>query len=42
MKIKVFLNSWFLTGFLAAGIVCILLFLYSMRYEPSLFIYASF
>ncbi|MFA5100857.1 MAG: hypothetical protein WC547_08255 [Candidatus Omnitrophota bacterium] len=42
MKKNVFLNSWIVAGFLTAVIVCILLLLYGMKYEPFSFIYSAF
>ncbi|MDD5080196.1 MAG: hypothetical protein PHH68_07770 [Candidatus Omnitrophica bacterium] len=42
MKKRVFWDSWVVTGFLAAVIVCIILYLYCAEYEPFLFIYSAF
>gem|GEM_PF-5893057 len=42
MRKQGFWGSWVLTGFLAAVIFCVLLFLYCGRYEPFLFIYSAF
>ncbi|MFA5101155.1 MAG: hypothetical protein WC547_09760 [Candidatus Omnitrophota bacterium] len=42
MKKFAFMNSWVLAGILTAVIVCIILLLYGMRYEPFSFIYAAF